>query len=240
MAWSNQKTVLAAGAGIALVVGVGLRNLFVARTLHAFDSSPAARPRAACRSRSIALLAEQLEEAALSSVNDAPVGELSLAECARQNGVLEGALDVGLDDNGNLPPRPRPRWPRRRPCRPPRALPPAAQTAVSRRRAGGAPRPGREPAFSRAGPDARERRGGVSTVLQWRMAPGVRLHGIERLRPGAVRRPLPASGRGRLWPLRRHPPLRLVPGQVQQATDNVHFRIAVEQRRGNCETLTAH
>lgn len=35
-------------------------------------------------------------------VNGADAGELTLAECAKKNGVATGALDVGLDDNGNV------------------------------------------------------------------------------------------------------------------------------------------
>ncbi|ESQ76454.1 hypothetical protein ABAC402_04960 [Asticcacaulis sp. AC402] len=35
-------------------------------------------------------------------VNGADVGELTLAECAKKNGVATGALDVGVDDQGNV------------------------------------------------------------------------------------------------------------------------------------------
>jgi hypothetical protein len=34
--------------------------------------------------------------------------------------------------------------------------------------------------------------------------------------------------------------LRLVPGRVEQANDNLHFHTVVEQRRGNCEIPSAH
>ena len=33
-------------------------------------------------------------------VNGADIGDLTLAECAKKNGVATGALDVGIDDNG--------------------------------------------------------------------------------------------------------------------------------------------
>lgn len=35
-------------------------------------------------------------------VNGADVGDMTLAECARQNGVASQKLDVGVDDNGNV------------------------------------------------------------------------------------------------------------------------------------------
>jgi hypothetical protein len=238
MAWSNQKTVLAAGAGIALVVGVGLAVLFVART-----PKPSGPPPAAQGGLQISVNntpAPNSSKKLLCYVNDAPVGELSLADCAKQNGVLEGALDVGLDDNGNLAAAPTAS------LAPPPALPPAAAQPP----AGQTPTPGaapvepRAPAASQPSPvtvPPRASAGGLACLRfssgEWRQVSGsMGLNDcVQALFAGRCLHPGEADY-GRYGGAT----LRLVPGRVEQADDNVHFHTVVEQRRGNCEIPAAH
>jgi hypothetical protein len=237
MAWSNQKTVLAAGAGIALVVGVGLAVLFVART-----PTPSGPPAASQGGLQISVNSTPPPNSSkklLCYVNDAPVGELSLAECARQNGVLEGALDVGLDDNGNLAAAPTASLAPPPTLPPAAALPPAAQTAAP----GAAPVEPRAQAANQPSPAPVPTRvsGGAVCLRfssgEWRQVSGsMGLNDcVQALFAGRCLHPGEADY-GRYGDTT----LRLVPGQVQQATDNVHFRTVVEQRRGNCEIPTAH
>ncbi len=237
MAWSNQKTVLAAGAGIALVVGVGLAVLFVART-----PTPSGPPAASQGGLQISVNntpPPNSSKKLLCYVNDAPVGELSLADCAKQNGVLEGALDVGLDDNGNLAAAPTAS------LAPPPALPPAlaqplaAQASTS----GAAPAEPRPQATSQPSPTPVPVRvsGGAACLRfssgEWRQVSGsMGLNDcVQALFAGRCLHPGEADY-GRYG----ETTLRLVPGRVEQANDNVHFHTVVEQRRGNCEIPSAH
>jgi hypothetical protein len=238
MAWSNQKTVLAAGAGIALVLGVGLAVLFVART-----PKPSGPPAAAQGGLQISVNnvpATNSSKKLLCYVNDAPVGELSLADCAKQNGVLEGALDVGLDDNGNLAAAPTAS------LAPPPALPPAAaQPPIGQSPTpGAAPVETRAPATSQPSPvsvPARASAAGLACLRfssgEWRqVSASMGLNDcVQALFAGRCLHPGEADY-GRYG----DSTLRLVPGRVEQANDNVHFHTVVEQRRGNCEIPAAH
>lgn len=237
MAWSNQKTVLAAGAGIALIVGVGLAVLFVART-----PKPSGPPAASQGGLQISVNNTPLPNSSkklLCYVNDAPVGELSLADCAKQNGVLEGALDVGLDDNGQLAAAPTAS------LAPPPALPPAvAQPPLAQPSQPGATNPEpRAQATNQPSPVPAQARisGGAACLRyssgEWRqVSASMGLNDcVQALFAGRCVHPGEADY-GRYG----ETTLRLVPGQVQQASDNVHFHTVVEQRRGNCEIPTAH
>ncbi|HEY3814103.1 MAG TPA: hypothetical protein VGL66_12835 [Caulobacteraceae bacterium] len=238
MAWSNQKTVLAAGAGVALVLGVGLAVLFVAR-----GPKPSGPPAASQGGLQISVNNTPTPNSSkkmLCYVNDAPVGELSLAECAKQNGVLEGALDVGLDDNGNLAAAPTAS------LAPPPALPPAiAQpTTVPPATPGAASPSETHQATAQPAPLPAQARvsGPVAACLryssgEWRQVSGsMGLNDcVQALFAGRCVHPGEADY-GRYG----ETTLRLVPGRVEQANDNLHFHTVVEQRRGNCEIPSAH
>ncbi|HWE44616.1 MAG TPA: hypothetical protein VG407_01195 [Caulobacteraceae bacterium] len=237
MAWSNQKTVLAAGAGIALVIGVGLAVLFVART-----PKPSGPPPASQGGLQISVNntpPANSNKKLLCYVNDAPVGELSLADCARQNGVLEGALDVGLDDNGNLAAAPTASLAPPPTLPPAVALPPVAQPSAP----GAIPAEPRQ-AASQASPlpaQARAGSGGGACLRfsngEWRQVSGsMGLNDcVQALFAGRCLHPGEADY-GRYGDTT----LRLVPGRVEQAYDNAHFHTVVEQRRGTCEIPSAH
>jgi hypothetical protein len=238
MAWSNQKTVLAAGAGIALIIGVGLAVLFVAK-----NPKPSGPPAASQGGLQISVNntpPPNSSKKLLCYVNDAPVGELSLADCAKQNGVLEGALDVGLDDNGNLAAAPTASLAPPPALPPAAALPPTAQPSTpgaatpSEPRAQATTQPSALPAQARAGAGAACMR---YSSGEWRQVSGsMGLNDcIQALFAGRCLHPGEADY-GRYG----DSTLRLVPGKVEQATDNAHFHTVVEQRRGNCEIPSAH
>jgi hypothetical protein len=98
----NRRVVLAIGAGLALIAGLGI-GLFIMMRDHGSNSPPPASKGG--------LVVE------MGSVDDAPsangkqlrcfvggkfVGMASLAQCAKKNGVSTQGLDVGLDANGAL------------------------------------------------------------------------------------------------------------------------------------------
>lgn len=147
------------------------------------------------------------------------VGEITLAECAKRNGVATGALDVGVDPAGNLaaadqagtmltplPPQPEPVTP----VQTAPAAPVQAPTAT--------------PAAGPAGSCWRYVDGG------WRKLPNDQtLNGcIQTLFAGRCERPGGATyGR---W---MQQTLRLVPGKVEVSGDNRSFRPLAEQA-SNC------
>ncbi|WP_374570054.1 hypothetical protein [Phenylobacterium sp.] len=143
------------------------------------------------------------------------VGELTLADCAKKNGVATDALDVGIDENGalaaadqagtNLAP-----------------LPPAAEPA---------PVTPLEPAAS-SGAASGPAGGCWRYAGDWRRLPGdLTLNAcVQALFAGRCEKPGQASyGR---W---MQQTLRLVPGRVEVSSDNHTFRTLVEQGPG-CST----
>ncbi|WP_309606474.1 hypothetical protein [Phenylobacterium sp.] len=141
------------------------------------------------------------------------VGELTLAQCARRNGVSTDALDVGIDRTGALaaagqagtvltP------------------LPPSEQRAPQDVSAEAATTPAVGPAASPAGACLRYAEG------QWRRLPGEMplTPCVQALFAGRCERP-GAAAYGR-W---MQQTLRLVPGRVEISADNRSFRPLVDQ-----------
>jgi hypothetical protein len=147
-------------------------------------------------------------------VNGQPVGDLTLADCARRNGVATDALDVGIDESGALaaagqagtvltP------------------LPPAAETPPAEP----------APAVETPAPDAAPVRTSSGACWryqdnQWKQLPGdVSLSScLTSLFAGHCERPGGATyGR---WSQQT---LRLVPGRVEISGDNRRFRTLVQQ-----------
>jgi hypothetical protein len=141
------------------------------------------------------------------------VGEITLAECARKNGVATGALDVGVDETGALaaadvagtvltP------------------LPPAPVQVLPNPNAPSAPAPALTPA---AGPTKACWR---YVGAEWRRLPGEATQNacLQTLFAGRCERPGGATyGR---W---GEQTLRLVPGRVEASMDNRSFQTLVEQ-----------
>jgi hypothetical protein len=145
------------------------------------------------------------------------VGMLTLDQCAQRNGLATEALDVGLDETGALiaaptaslaPP----------PTLPPievEDVPPIAETPVER-------------AEAPSGPTASCLRHSGS---DWRsMSSSIGLEAcVQILYSGTCVRPGEARY-GRWGDLT----LRLVPGRVEQSSDNSNFRTLAEQDRRTC------
>ena len=155
------------------------------------------------------------------------VGMATLADCARRNGLATDALDVGLDETGNLAAAPTAAF------APPPALPDAIETAD----AGDLdPYPGDVPGKPEAQqpqPQPRVERASGAPCLRFTGSDWRELSGnmslsqcVQALYAGTCVRPGDAQyGRhGNLT-------LRLVPRRVEQSNDNTRFRILADQDR---------
>lgn len=99
----DRRIILGGGAALALVAGLGI----AVALMSGHDKKPAEDPPA---SRA-GLIVEtgRADDTKLDParplrcfVGGAFVGEITLAECAKKNGVATGALDVGVDETGAL------------------------------------------------------------------------------------------------------------------------------------------
>ncbi|WP_184719675.1 hypothetical protein [Caulobacter sp.] len=218
----DRRVIIAGGAGLALVAGLGIAVALM--TGH--DKKPTEAPPA---SRG-GLIVEtgrdddtKLDPARplRCFVGGAFVGEITLAECAKKNGVATGALDVGVDETGALaaadqagtvltplPPTPTVSAP---------AAPPVATPSAP-----SAPNTPLAACWRYAG-------------SEWRRLPGeITLNACaQQLFGGRCERPGGATyGR---W---GEETLRLVPGRVEISSDNRSFHTAFDQG-SNCSIPNA-
>lgn len=214
----DRRVIIAGGAGLALLAGLGIAVALMA----GHDKKPTEAPPA---SRG-GLIVEtgrdddtKLDPARplRCFVGGSFVGEITLAECAKKNGVATGALDVGVDETGALaaadqagtvltplPPTPTVSAP---------AAPPAATPSA--------------PTMTASTPLAACWRYAGS---EWRRLPGeITLNACaQQLFGGRCERPGGATyGR---W---GEETLRLVPGRVEISSDNRSFHTAFDQG-ANC------
>src|SRR5437868_4760858 len=98
--FSDRRVVLGGGGVIALLLGLGAAAFFAGKAPRSSDPPPASQG---------GLVVEQGQEATLDParplrcfVGGQMVGEMSLADCAKKNGVATRALDVGVDATGAL------------------------------------------------------------------------------------------------------------------------------------------
>lgn len=208
----DRRVVLALGGGLALLLGVILAVVAMSGG-KSKDEPPA-------RASGLVVEIGREDDGKLDParplrcfVGGVFVGEITLAECARKNGVATGALDVGVDETGALaaadvagtvltP------------------LPPAPVEVLPNAAAPAAPAPAPAPA---AGP--------VKACWRYVGAEWRRLAGegtlntcVQTLFAGRCERPGGATyGR---W---GEQTLRLVPGRVEASMDNRSFQTLVEQ-----------
>lgn len=161
-------------------------------------------------------------------VNGQFVGMATLADCAQRNGLATDALDVGLDESGNLAAAPTAS------LAPPPALPDAIETAetavpyeVQPLPEKTQPQPTQQPRVERAGGAPCQR----YTGSEWRqLSNDMTLNQcVQALYAGTCVRPGDAQY-GRHGSVS----LRLVPRRVEQSNDNTRFRILADQDR-NCQ-----
>jgi hypothetical protein len=159
-------------------------------------------------------------------VNGQFIGMATLSDCARRNGLATDALDVGLDETGNLAAAPTASF------APPPTLPTAVETAdVGVIDPYDTSVPGKSEAQAQQTEPRVERASGVPclryTGSDWRELGRMSLNQcVQALYAGTCVRPGDAQyGRhGNLT-------LRLVPRRVEQSNDNTRFRILADQDR---------
>jgi hypothetical protein len=217
----DRRTILMIGAGVAVVAAIGLAVVLGGGG----DDGPEPASPADRGGLTVDLAdAPSLEPTRQLRcfVDGQFVGQATLADCARRNGVATGALDVGLDASGELAAAPTAAF------APPPELP-ALDFSDTAPIDMGPDQPGQpvRPAPAPAGGTPCLRHVGG----EWRaVGQGLSLNACVRaLYAGACVRPGEADyGR---W---GDTTLRLVPRRVEQSADNNRFRTLAEQDR-NCQ-----
>lgn len=216
----DNRTVLIVGGGLAVVAAVAAALVFSGGR-----DGPAEPPPASQGGLTIDLAEAPTLEPARELrcfVDGQFVGQATLADCARRNGVATSALDVGLDATGALAAAPTAAF------APPPALPaqPTVEVAPVDDVASSAEQPARQaPAANPATACLRH------TGSEWRaISNGMSLGAcVQALYAGVCVRPGEAQyGR---W---GDTTLRLVPRRVEQSSDNTRFRTLAQQDR-NCQ-----
>jgi hypothetical protein len=218
----DRSAVLAlSGAGLALVAGLSAAWLLVARHRgEAAVPSPASQGGLVIDSRGGVEAKADPAKPLRCFVGGQFVGEMTLADCARRNGVATDALDVGLDQSGALAAANQ-AGAVLTPLPPPQAERAPASPTSDPALAG--PVAGALPAGGPPGACWRYAEG------QWRKLPSDLAMGacVQTLFAGRCERPGGATyGR---WGADT---LRLIPGRVEISADNHSFRTLVEPWSG--------
>jgi hypothetical protein len=206
---------VAAGGAAALAAGLGLAFMMTERDQGPSSAPPASEGGLVIDSSGAELGKLEAGKPLRCFVQGQFVGELTLTECARRNGVATDALDVGLDPNGALAAAdqagqaltPLPPDDAVAPSQPAQALPEVVEGGRAAAPAAAAPAPVGA-CWGRAGG-------------RWRKLPGdMELNGcVQALFAGRCERPGGAEyGR---WGQQT---LRLVTGRVEISDDNKSFR----------------
>ncbi len=221
---NRQRVILAVGGGAAILLGIIVAAFVMGRGHKITGPSPASKGGLEVSVNETPSLDPKKKVRCF--VDGAPVGEFTIAECAAKNGVGAQALDVGLDDSGNLAAAPTAS------LSPTPALPPApvdSTPASATSGSGGHPTspaataPAAQPVAAQTGRCLR------FAGTEWRqIADNYTLNAcVQALFAGRCVHPGEAVY-GRF----NDTTLRLVPGQVQQSSDNRTFRNLVDQKRG--------
>ena len=151
-------------------------------------------------------------------VAGAYVGDLTLADCAKKNGVAAQALDVGLDDNGNVV-----------------AAPTGSLTPVPGAPAAAPPATAPQPADTgEVVPDTQAVSGPTAACLRYngnewnKLSDSVTIGQCVRLLYDG-RCVSPGSAQYGRWGEKT---LRLVPKRVEVSDDNTNFRVLTDQGQG--------
>ncbi|MGZ3298366.1 MAG: hypothetical protein ACXU8O_05090 [Asticcacaulis sp.] len=149
-------------------------------------------------------------------VNGNYVGDMTLADCAKKNGVAAQKLDVGLDDNGNVV-----------------AAPTGSLAPVPTAPASGAAAPA-DNGTAEVVPDTKVASGPTAPCLRYNGGEWNKLQDAITLGQCVVllydqRCVTPGSAQYGRWGDKT---LRLVPRRVEQSDDNTNFRTLVEQGQG--------
>ena len=215
----DNRTVLIIGGGLAVVAAVAAALVFSGGR-----DRPAEAPPASQGGLTIDLAEAPTLEPARELrcfVDGQFVGQATLADCAKRNGVATSALDVGLDATGALAAAPTAAF------APPPELPAEPAVEVAPVDEAASPSEPSRPAPASAAATACMRH----TGSEWRsIGSGMSMGAcVQALYAGTCVRPGEAQyGR---W---GDTTLRLVPRRVEQSNDNTRFRTLAEQDR-NCQ-----
>lgn len=218
---TDNRTILALGAGAAVIAAVVLALIFGAGGKGPVEAPPAAKGGLNIDLAEAPTLEPTRELRCF--VDGQFVGMATLADCARRNGLATDALDVGLDASGNLAAAPTASF------APPPQLPAVAPVEIDPRSGDGgeptapvqapAPQASGSPCLRYTGSEWRTVSNGMSQAAC-----------VQALYAGyCVARPGEAQY-GRWGDVT----LRLVPRRVEQSSDNSRFRVLAEQDR-NCQ-----
>ncbi len=215
----DNRTVLIVGGGLAVVAAVAAALVFSGGRDQPTEAPPASQGGLTIDLAEAPTLEPARELRCF--VDGQFVGQATLADCARRNGVATSALDVGLDATGALAAAPTAAF------APPPALPsePTVEVAPVDEAASSAEPVRQAPAVPSAPACLRH------TGSEWRaISNGMSLGAcVQALYAGTCVRPGEAQyGR---W---GDTTLRLVPRRVEQSNDNTRFRTLAQQDR-NCQ-----
>jgi len=215
----DNRTVLIVGGGLAVVAAVAAALVFSGGRDQPTEAPPASQGGLTIDLAEAPTLEPARELRCF--VDGQFVGQATLADCARRNGVATSALDVGLDATGALAAAPTAAF------APPPALPsePTVEVAPADEAASPAEPVRQAPASTSATACLRH------TGSEWRaISNGMSLGAcVQALYAGTCVRPGEAQyGR---W---GDTTLRLVPRRVEQSNDNTRFRTLAQQDR-NCQ-----
>ena len=215
----DNRTVLIVGGGLAVVAAVAAALVFSGGRDQPTEAPPASQGGLTIDLAEAPTLEPARELRCF--VDGQFVGQATLADCARRNGVATSALDVGLDATGALAAAPTAAF------APPPALPsePTIEVAPVDEAASSAEPVRQAPAATSATACLRH------TGSEWRaISNGMSLGAcVQALYAGTCVRPGEAQyGR---W---GDTTLRLVPRRVEQSNDNTRFRTLAQQDR-NCQ-----
>ena len=213
----DNRVIIVIGAGLVIIAAVVLALLFTGGGDRTPEDSPASKG---------GLTVDVAEAPSLEPTRELRcfvdgqfVGLATLADCAERNGLATDALDVGLDETGNLAAAPTAAF------APPPELPPVelAETEPLPDAGVAAPRPSPTPTPAAGTPCLRH------TGSDWRvLSNGMSLDAcVQALYSGTCVRPGEA-----LYGRWGDTTLRLVPRRVEQSSDNNRFRTLAEQDRG--------
>lgn len=216
MATPEQKRQIVIGVGAAVAIGIGVAVAMGMMNSHKDEKKMNDQPPGLVFNVSDTPAKLDPKKKLQCYVGGTYVGELTLAECAKKNGVATGALDVGLDDSGNVV-----------------AAPTGSLTPVP-----GAPASGTAEEGPVTGgevvPDTGAGQGPVAACLrysgnQWNtLSEGLTLSQCARLLYDG-RCVTPGQAQYGRWGEKT---LRLVPKRVEISDDNTSFRTLAEQGQG--------
>lgn len=213
----DNRVIIVIGAGLVIIAAVVLALLFTGGGDRTPEGSPASKGGLTVDVADAPSLEPTRELRCF--VDGQFVGLATLADCAERNGLATDALDVGLDETGNLAAAPTAAF------APPPELPTIDLTEAEPLPDQGVatPRPSPTPTPAAGTPCLRH------TGSDWRvLSNGMSLNAcVQALYAGTCVRPGEA-----LYGRWGDTTLRLVPRRVEQSSDNNRFRTLAEQDRG--------